>query len=95
MSGGPVFDLANEVISFNSGSTEPNENHSGWDSFVAGTAAALELNYLLPPGATNAQPIQLIELARRGLIRCEPYDTYDVDPITHTARYLDPGATSP
>ncbi|MCW2857872.1 MAG: serine protease [Marmoricola sp.] len=91
MSGGPVFDVNDQVIGFNSGSTEPSGDHPVWDSFVAGTASALELSFRLPPGTQDAEEIQMIELARRGVIRCEPYETYDVDPATRSARYLDPG----
>lgn len=91
MSGGPVFDLVNQVIGFNSGSNDPNDDSPEWDSFVSGAASALELSFLLPPGSATAEPVQMSELIRRGLIRCEAYDTFDVDPATRSARYLDPG----
>ena len=94
MSGGPVFDLANEVVGFNSGSNEPNEHNAEWDSFVSGTASALELSYRLPPGSTTNEPVQMIELVRRGLIDCAAYDTYDVDPATGDTRYLDPSRSA-
>lgn len=92
MSGGPVFDLRNEVIGFNSGSNEPNDDSAEWDSFVSGAASALELNFRLPPGTTTEEPVSMSELVGRGLIRCQMYDTFDVDPKTGDVRYLDPDA---
>lgn len=56
---------------------------------MSGVASALELHFLLPPGSGTAEPVQMSALVRRGLIRCEAYNTFDVDPATHSARYLD------
>jgi S1-C subfamily serine protease len=103
MSGGPVFDSSFEVIGFNSGSTEPNDNHPEWDSFVSGVAAALELNFLVTetdgvPGGTvdgssgstdiSERAVQFVRLVDENRIVCERHPTFHVDPTTGSAGYL-------
>ena len=65
-SGGPVFDTSDEVIGFTSGANEPSPAHPKWDTFVSGTAAALELNFKLPPGGTDAQEHNWLTLSSPG-----------------------------
>ncbi len=97
MSGGPVFDARNHVIGFNSGSTAPNAQHPHWDSFAAGTAAALELNFIAngdtPDPAQAASDIadrtvQLAQLVAENQIACHMYDNFRVDPETGSAGYV-------
>ncbi|HVF03773.1 MAG TPA: serine protease [Frankiaceae bacterium] len=99
MSGGPVFDARNHVIGFNSGSTAPSAQHPGWDSFAAGTAAALELNFITidnTPGTAEAAPdiaertVQLAQLVAEDRVACHMYDSFHVDPATGSAGYAPP-----
>lgn len=101
MSGGPVFDENNKVIGFNSGSTEPNENHPEWDSFVSGVAAALELNFLLEQGDDRAdldivtRSLHFAELVASGEVMCEVHPSFVVDPASGMAGYLVQPVTDP
>jgi len=91
MSGGPVFDANNQVIGFNSGSTQFGAPQPGWDSFAAGTAAALELNVLdklstpddgMPTQNIADRTVQLTQLVAQGRVNCEMCDSFFVDPET-------------
>lgn len=96
MSGGPVFDANNQVIGFNSGSTQFGAPQPGWDSFAAGTAAALELNVLDKPSTPDDgmptqniadRTVQLTQLVAQGRVNCEMCDSFFVDPETGWAGY--------
>lgn len=96
MSGGPVFDETNQVIGFNSGSTDPSEEHPQWDSFVSGVAAALELNFLIPLRQDGAdrhlnvkdRTVHFVSLVESGVVACEAHPSFDVDAATGMAGYV-------
>lgn len=104
MSGGPVFDADNEVVGFNSGSTAPNAHHPRWDSFAAGVAAALELNFGTTTGyapdpighGPDSQAhiadrtIQFAQLVMEDRIACHMYPDFHVDLESGSAGYRSP-----
>lgn len=96
MSGGPAFDASNQVIRFNSRSTQFGTPQPGWDSFPAGTAAALELNVQYKPSTPDDgmptqnildRTVQLTQLVAQGRVNCEMCDSFFVDPETGWAGY--------
>ncbi len=86
LSGGAAIDRNQQIIGFVSSSTEPNEELSSWSSHIAGLAPALELNF----SAGNDQWMHMAQLVGNGLIQCEFYDSFNVEPNTGNAAYLEP-----
>lgn len=87
MSGGAVMDERNRVIGFAVSSYCPTEEFPQWDSWVAGTAAALELEVALTAAGLQGERYSLAELAAVGGIDCVMHRSFDVDSHTGNAMY--------